>query len=94
MRVNSPMLGSAAGGGGADAGSGLSALEFIRFMNSSGCGFGAGSGQSPATGRFGSGELNMRVNSPGPDAAGDLGDAGGGGSGGSSGSPIGFGGAA
>jgi hypothetical protein len=39
-------------------------------VNSPCSAFGAGSGQSPAAGLFGSGELNIRVNSPGPDARG------------------------
>ena len=39
-------------------------------MNSPSSAFGADAGQSPSAGRFGSGELNILVNSPAPDARG------------------------
>jgi hypothetical protein len=69
--VNSPTFDSAEDAGGGGAGSARNAPELSMRVNSLSSALGAGSGQSPAAGLFGIGELNIRVNSPGPDTRAD-----------------------
>lgn len=93
MRVNSPSVDSR--GAGAGVGSARNAPELSMRVNSPCSGCFCGSGQSPAIGLSGSGELNIFVNSPGPDALGGCCVTGGAtGARGKSGSAIGVGGAA